>query len=77
MVVPVASAVVGVAGGVILGRNAWQGRSKTLGVPVAKKSIDFSGLGKNIGEAGRQFAKLAQEVHAVREKAEQVGRAIS
>jgi hypothetical protein len=46
-------------------------------VPAPGKKIDFRGLSQQVGEAGRQFAKLAQEVHAVREKAEQIGRAIS
>jgi hypothetical protein len=71
------SATVGVAGGIVLGRNVLQRKTKALGVPMPKKGLDLSGLGKHVGEAGRQFAKLAQEVHAVREKAEQVGRAIS
>jgi hypothetical protein len=77
--VPLASATVGVAGGIVLGRTALQRHRKALGVPVPTpgRKMDFRGLGQQVGEAGRQFAKLAQEVHAVREKAEQIGRAIS
>jgi hypothetical protein len=38
--------------------------------------LDLTGVGRQIGEAGRQFARLASEVRAVREKAEQVARAL-
>jgi hypothetical protein len=77
--IPLASITVGVAGGIVLGRTALQRNRKALGlsVPTPGRRVDFRGLGQHIGEAGRQFAKLAQEVHAVREKAEQIGRAIS
>ncbi len=76
--IPVATAAAGVAGGLILGRTALRNR-KTLGVPVpaSKRKIDFGGITQGLGEAGRQFGKLAREVQAVREKAERVGRAIS
>ena len=77
--VPLATATVGIAGGIVLGRTALQRQRKALGVPIptTSRKIDLKGLGQQVGEAGRQFAKLAQEVHAVREKAEQIGRAIS
>ena len=64
---------IGVAGGVLLGRNAIQRQRKVLGVPVPTK-VDMSGLSSTIGEAGRQFGKLAGEVRSVREKAEQIGK---
>lgn len=84
MVVPIATAAAGVAGGVVLGRNAKQRNRKILGVPVpAVKTIDFGGMskqlggmGKQIGEAGRQFGKLAGEIQQAREKAEKVSKAI-
>ncbi|MGH2867063.1 MAG: hypothetical protein ACRDNK_05765 [Solirubrobacteraceae bacterium] len=77
--IPLAGITVGVAGGIVLGRSSLQRNRKTLGLPVPTpgRRVDLRGLGQQIGEAGRQFAKLAQEVHAVREKAEQIGRAIS
>ena len=77
--VPLATATVGIAGGIVLGRTALQRKRKALGVtvPSPSRKLDLKGLGQQVGEAGRQFAKLAQEVHAVREKAEQIGRAIS
>lgn len=77
--VPLATATMGVAGGIVLGRTALQRKRKALGVPVPTggRKIDFGGLGQQVGEAGRQFAKLAQEVNAVRDKAEKIGRAIS
>jgi hypothetical protein len=76
---PLASATVGVAGGIVLGRTALQRKRKALGVavPTPGRKLDFRGLGHQVGEAGQQLAKLAQEVRAVREKAEQIGRVIS
>jgi hypothetical protein len=71
----VLGATVGVAGGILLGRNRSKGR-KVLGVDVPNK-IDFSSVSQQIGEAGRQLGKLAGEVKAVREKAEQVGRILN
>lgn len=70
------SATIGVAGGVLLGRTALQRGRKVLGVSVPSK-VDFGDIGQHIGEAGRQFGKLASEVHAVRQKAEKIGRVLT
>ncbi len=68
---------IGVAGGVLLGRTALQRQRKILGIPLPSKvDFDLAGIGHQIGEAGRQFGKLAGEVRTVRERAEQVGRAL-
>jgi hypothetical protein len=69
-------ATVGVAGGVLLSRKALARERKVLGVPMPKK-IDLAGVSQQIGEAGRQFGRLAGEVRGVREKAEQIGRVLS
>ncbi len=74
--IPVITASIGVAGGVLLGRTARQRTRKVLGIALPTK-VDLNGVSQQIGEAGRQFGKLAQEVRAVREKAEQIGRVIS
>jgi hypothetical protein len=74
--VPAVTGAIGIAGGILLGRNASQRDRRVLGIPVPSK-IDLSGVSQQIGEAGKQFGKLAGEVRAVRQKAEQVGRAIS
>jgi hypothetical protein len=78
--VPAVSGAVGIAGGILLGRNALQRNRKVLGISVPSK-VDFSGVSQQIGEAGRQFGKLAGEVRSmtgevrgVREKAEQIGK---
>jgi hypothetical protein len=47
-----------------------------LGIEIPDK-IDFTGVGEQLGEAGRQFGKLATEVRSVRQKAEQIGRALN
>jgi hypothetical protein len=72
----VLGASIGVAGGVLLGRKASQRNRKVLGIPVPNK-IDLAGVSKQIGEASRQVGRLAGEVRAVREKAEQVGRSLT
>ncbi len=74
--IPVVTATIGVAGGILLGRTTLQRNRKVLGVPLPTK-VDFGGVTRQIGEAGRQFDNLAQEVRTVREKAEQIGRVIS
>lgn len=77
MVLPMASAAAGVAGGVVLGRTALQRNRKILGIPVPGSKVDLSDMSKQIGEAGRQFGKLAGEVRAAREKAEKISKALS
>jgi len=77
VVVPVATATIGVAGGVLLGRNGKQQQHrKVLGLELPTK-IDFAGVSQQLGQAGRQLGKLVTEVQNVRSKAEQVGRALS
>ncbi|HET7051925.1 MAG TPA: hypothetical protein VFI54_26880 [Solirubrobacteraceae bacterium] len=66
----------GIAGGILLGRNALSRNRKVLGVEMPTK-VDLSGVGQQIGEAGKQFGKLAGEVRNVREKAEQLARALT
>ena len=76
VVIPAATGAIGVAGGVLLGRSALQRNRKFLGVPVPKVKIDLADISKQVGDAGRQFGKLAREVQAAREKAEKLGRAL-
>ncbi len=73
LVAPVLTGAIGIAGGVLLGRRALERDRRVLGVPVPAK-LDFTGVGEQIGEAGRQLGKLAGEIHSVRQKAEQIGR---
>jgi hypothetical protein len=75
--VPAVTATIGVAGGVLLGRTALQRNKKVLGIPVPRTKIDLAGVTQQIGEAGKQFGKLAGEVRTAREKAEQIGRVLS
>jgi hypothetical protein len=79
---PAITGALGVAGGVLLGRSALQQKKKFLGIPIPRSGgggvkVDFSDMSKNIGEAGRQFGKLASEIRTAREKAEKVSKAIS
>jgi hypothetical protein len=75
--IPAVTGAIGVAGGVLLGRTALQKNRKVLGIPVPGVKVDMSDLSKQIGEAGRQFGKLAREVKVAREKAEKIGRAVT
>jgi hypothetical protein len=72
----VATATIGVASGVLLGRNGKQQHRKVLGLEIPTK-IDFAGVSQQLGEAGRQLGKLVTEVQNARSKAEQIGRALS
>jgi hypothetical protein len=74
--VPVVTGAAGIAGGILLGRTALQRHRQLLGVSMPSK-IDLNGVTQQIGEAARQFGKLAGEVRAVREKAEQIGKILS
>jgi hypothetical protein len=74
--VPALTAGLGVAGGVLIGRTKLQRQRKVLGIPLPVK-IDLHDVTQQIGDAGKQFGKLAREVQTVREKAEQIGRAFS
>ena len=80
--VPAVTGAVGIAGGIVLGRTALQRNRKVLGISVPAK-VDLAGVTRHIGEAGRQVGKLAGEignvageVRSLREKAEQIGKAL-
>jgi len=67
----------GIAGGILLGRSALsRNNRKVLGLEMPTK-VDFAGVSQQIGEAGKQFGKLAGEVRSVREKAEQIARVLN
>ena len=67
----------GVAGGVLLGRTTLKKNRKVLGVPIPGVKIDMADMSKQIGEAGKQFSRLANEVKTARERAEKIGKAIT
>lgn len=78
VVLPITTAAAGVAGGIILARTKLQNQRKLLGVTLpGHKKVDLSDLSKQVGEAGRQFGNLANEVRQAREKAEQISRVLS
>jgi hypothetical protein len=78
---PVVTAVVGAAagviGGVLLGRKA-KAPKKVLGVKVpGTGGGGFDGLAKNVGNAANQLGRLAGEVREARERAEKIGKALT
>jgi hypothetical protein len=75
---PVASAMAGAAAGMALAKRQRGRRRTVLGVPIPGTGASgVDGLAKNIGEAGRQVARLADEVSTGRRKAEEIGKALS
>jgi hypothetical protein len=62
---------------VLLGRTALQRNRKVLGIPIPGMKVDMAGMSKQIGEAGKQFGRLANEVQAARQKAEKISKAIT
>jgi hypothetical protein len=77
VVVPLVTGAVGVLAGVAVARRALKGGRKVLGIPLPGRRTGLDGVAKQIGEAGRQFAKLAEEVRTTRERAEEIGKALS
>jgi hypothetical protein len=73
--VPAVTGAVGIAGGILVGRTALQRDRKVLGIPVPAK-VDLDGVAHQIGEAGKQFGRLAGEIRSLRQKAEQVGKVL-
>lgn len=80
-VMPVVTGVVGAAagvlGGVVLGRKS-KPKRKVLGVSIpVTGGGGIDGLAGQVGEAAKQFGRLAGEVRQTRERAEKIGRALS
>jgi hypothetical protein len=75
--VPVATAAVGIVGGVVLERRHRRRPRKVLGVPIPGTGKGLDGVAKEIQKAGKQLGNLAIEVQTTRKKAEEVGKAIS
>lgn len=76
------TAGIGIAGGVLLGRGRQRkpklfGRIPLPSVKMPEVKVDAADLGKQIGNAGRQFGRLANEVQMAREKAEKISKALS
>jgi hypothetical protein len=80
----VATGAVGLIGGAVIGTRLGKKPKRVLGIPVPGTGGGLDGLAKQVGKAGKQFMKagkqvgeLTDEVRAAREKAEEVGKAIS
>jgi hypothetical protein len=80
----VATAAAGVVGGVIIGKRLNERPRHVLGVRVPGSGVGMGDIVKQVKKsskqlrtAGKQIAELTDEVRAAREKAEEVGRAIS
>lgn len=63
-------------GGAAFQRKA-QAPRKILGIPIPERSSGVEKLGQQVGEAAKQFNRLANEVRAARERAEKVAKAFS
>ena len=65
------------AGGVLLERMIGKRPKKVLGVTIPRRQAHFSDVARSINAAGKQFGKLAGEVRVARQKAEDIGKALS
>jgi len=75
---PVASAMAGAAAALALAQRRGNRRKKVLGISIPGTGASgVDGLAKNVGEAGKQLARLADEVRTGRKKAEEIGKALS
>jgi hypothetical protein len=70
-------AAAGIAGGVVLGRTIANRPRKVLGIKLPRRQADFSEVARSISDAGKQLGKLAGEVRAARQKAEQIGKVLA
>ena len=84
MLAGLASGTVGLIGGAVLGKHLVRKPRKVLGIHVPGTGAGIDGLAKQVGKAGKQFknagkqvGQLTDEVRAARQKAEEVGKAIS
>ena len=72
----IVGAAAGVIGGAAIGRRS-KSQHKLLGVSVPDVGSSVEKLGRGFGEAARELGRLASEVHAARERAEKIGKALS
>ena len=78
MATAVAGAAVGVLGGVALNRKGKdQPKRKLLGASIPATGSGAEKLARQIGQAAGQLGRLAAEVHAAREQAAKIGKAMS
>lgn len=70
-------AAAGIAGGVLLGRTIAKRPKHVLGITVPQRKTGFSDVARSINAAGKEFGKLAGEVRSARQKAEEIGKALT
>lgn len=70
-------AAAGIAGGILLGRTVAKRPRKVLGVKLPQRQNGFADVARSVSAAGKQFGKLASEVRVAREKAEEIGKALT
>ena len=74
----IATAMAGAAVGMALGQRQAKRPKKVLGISIpGTGGGGTDGLAKNVGEASKQLARLADEVRTTRKKAEEIGKALS
>lgn len=79
--IPVATgtlgAAAGIASGVLLGTTIAKRPKKVLGIRVPYRQADFSAVVRSVNSAGKQLGALASEVRTARQKAEEIGKALT
>jgi hypothetical protein len=61
----------------VLGKRLGGRPKKVLGLPIPGTRGGLNGLAKEVGKAGKQVGRLAEEVQTIRKKAEKVGDVLS
>jgi hypothetical protein len=74
---PIGTAVLGTAAGLAIGKATFGRKKKVLGITMPGQKNGLQHLTRNVGEAGKQLGKFADEVREARKKAEEVGKALS
>jgi hypothetical protein len=70
------AAAAGLVGGMVIGKRVLGPRRTVLGIPV-RKGLGLEPMAKEVGKAGRQIARLTEELAQARKQAKKVGDALS
>jgi hypothetical protein len=67
----------GVVGGLVIGSRILRPRKRVLGVPISRRGLSLRPLAHEVRAAGRQLARMADEVGWARRQVQRVGHALS
>ncbi|MGB2711163.1 MAG: hypothetical protein WBC33_06565 [Conexibacter sp.] len=71
------AAAAGIVGGLVLGGRVLRPGTKLLGVRIARRDGSLRPVAKEIGRAGKQLGRMANEVNKAREQAQRIGKVLA